>query len=252
MKEHKIQFVKMALIFLLILLAISLIIQLIFYETVAKSKFTTRKNILLEKILKDNPHVEYAFFGDSHLLNAVNPDYINNSLNFASSGENYLEINYHIHKLLNEGVKIDNAILEVDLHTFSKQPTKFKTTSPNYYCTFVPYKDMNWGYKVSYSDYFICRYNLFFGGGGDILTRLSMPIKDYISDKGWQQFEGDISKLDKKDFDAVIQDKVLNHFENTLEIDPNQFEYYYFNQTLKLLKDKNINIIFIKYELLIH
>ncbi len=242
------KFIERMTVFLVILVTFMLILNFVFVETIAKQRVVYRKEVFFDSYLKKNSNkVEYAFFGDSHLLNAINPDYIPNSFNLASSGELNLEIYYRFKDYIKKGIKFDKVFFEIDLHTFSKKPGKFKTQIPEFHCKIIPYEDIKIIYNASLFSYWMCKYDMFFGYGGDIITRIISPKVMNMSNLGWMGFEDNFSALSDKDKQEILRIRHTGHFDDSLEIDKNSFEYIYFNKTIELAKQENLTIIFIQY-----
>ena len=248
MEKDIAKFIKRISIFLIILILSSLLIQVVYEKIVVEKKIFSRKEVILYNYINNvsDKEIFFAFFGDSHLLNAINPKFIPNSFNLATSGATNLDIYYQFKTMIESGIKIKNVLLEIDLHTFSKRPGQFKKDIPEYYCKIIPYFEIKRNYNSSFFSYLTCKYDLFFGGGGDIVTRIIAPKTIFISDRGWIPFERD-SKLGPKEKGLELARRYKGHFESSLEIDINSLEFIYFNKTIDLAKKNNISIILVEY-----
>jgi len=246
MKEHKIKFAIKLFTFLLVLILILIVINIIYYKIVISETKTYLADKSYENYIADldDKRINYAFFGDSHTLNAINPEYINNSFNFGGSGENYLKTYYKLRKILHEdNVKLGSIILEIDLHTFSTYLTdpSFVLVDYWYYHRFIPYTvASNFSDKSLLGLFFESKFP-FIGKGENLLKRQKInPIY-----RGW-------AKTDWKYSDQSEQVRINNaartantFFDNQERISNISLEY--FEKTLHLAKENDMAVVLIKY-----
>src|SRR3990170_2279188 len=109
-------FAQKSAVFLLVLLLLLSSVNFLYMKTVYEKKMSFR-NLLSYRELKADESLDFAFFGDSHTINAANPLYINNSFNFAVGAEDYGETYFKARKILHDGLKIKTAVIQLDLHS---------------------------------------------------------------------------------------------------------------------------------------
>lgn len=192
----------------------------------------------------ENRNISYAFFGDSHTENAINPIYINNSYNFALGAENYIETYYKIKKIVEkDNVSIKNIVLEIDPHTFSERTISEDTIFTNLYL-YKNYLSLNDIKKIRKNDSI---YKIWFeenfpviGHGEDFRFIYFKDISTIYH--GWLNNTGNFSTLDKE---KILKRTYDLHFNNKKRIANLTFEY--FLKILDFAKEKNISIFLIKY-----
>lgn len=112
------------LLFLFILLIVLVTINVIYQgvvlaipqqtnQTDGLTNFTTFINNL------PRHEINFAFFGSSHTMDAVNPTYIPNSYNFGEGGVNYVNAFHQLQWLKDNGLKINTIVFEIDMAIFS-------------------------------------------------------------------------------------------------------------------------------------
>lgn len=243
--EYK-KFFSKGIIFITTLFLVTLFINKVYFDFVLQKQQTLRKEVMYQDFIKDLPQKEitYAFFGDSHTRNGVNPKYISNSYNFSDSGENYIKSYFKLKKILElDKIKIDNLILEIDMHTFSTRFTDEDRLFDvlYYYSGFVPYSEIAKIKNESVPKIWIDANFPSFGNGEDFINIFVKPDLTEIY-RGWTKSTEDFSLLDKKKKAYVIYDF---HFVGQKRISAVSFEY--FTKTLELAKKNNIKLFFIMY-----
>lgn len=251
MNKELIKFFKTGVSFLLLLLTAVLVINWAYINLVLKKEQYYRQNTSYQEFIESmgqDKKISYAFFGDSHARNAVNPQFLPQSFNFGTSAENYIETYYKLKKIVYlDKVKIDTAIFEVDLHTFSSLFTDKTRIFDDmfYYHNFVSYQEIKKIKNVSnwqmVKDYLSQVYFPAIGKGGDFINILINPKLTEIY-LGWTKIYDDYSLVDAK---ALALSTYAIQFENKERISPIAFEY--FLKTIELAKENKINIVFIKY-----
>ncbi len=250
MKEHKIKFIKRMSLFLLILIVLILIINTVYTKSIIEKTIIYRQTQSYKQYINTLPDkkIDFVFFGDSHAMDAVNPQYIENSFNFAFACENYIATYYKLKKILDEDVEINNIVLEIDLHTFSGVLTNEAKSFPRlfprlwFFSDFVSYKEIKEIRGDSYISLWI-ESNFPFIGKGDEFRFIIKKPKLVNTSLGWVEQKGDFSEVENKFELAEIS--VLAHFEEEERISNISFEY--FIKTIELAKENNISIFFIKY-----
>jgi hypothetical protein len=251
MKNDFSKFILRFFLFILILTFLVAAINSIYAKFIIKKQQYYRQISSYEEYIKGLPapkKINYAFFGDSHARNGVNPSVIGNSFNFGTSAENYIETYYKLKKIIEvDNIKIDTAIFEVDLITFSSLLTdKTRIFDDLYYFhNFVPFAEVKKLRNASNLEmlkiYFSEVYFPAIGKGEDFLNIFIEPklTEVYL---GWTKEYEDYTLLD---MESVALKTYGKQFANQERISSVSLEY--FLKTLELAKENNINIIFIKY-----
>ncbi|MBU0580124.1 MAG: hypothetical protein KKA19_03015, partial [Candidatus Margulisbacteria bacterium] len=192
----------------------------------------------------NNNTLNYAFFGDSHTLNGLNPKYLNNSFNFGFPGEEYTETYYKIRKIIEKDqVEIKNLILEVDIHTFSD----FIRTDDalfgylGYYNNFMSINKIAELKKQNIIILFLRSKLRIVGNGMEIMSYFMVePIQFKL---GWVNLTGDFSVVNRTSLTSIRYKKYFSNNPNLIE----KRSFDYFIKTLKFAKKNKMNVIFIKY-----
>lgn len=240
MIEHKKKFAKKLIIFLAVLLIVVLALNTFYYGLVSSKKMVNRKEKEYQEHFATSNYVKYGFFGSSHTLDAINPQYIDNSFNFASNGDNYFKIYYRLKRALDDDIKMDYVILETDLQTFSSlfdEPDNFLNDLFNLN-NFVSYKELSKTSGKSIIEIFIRANFPFIGGGMDFfVNKTETPVS-----LGWARHEFNLSAYNNVS-DVTLQ-RVSRHFDNKDLVSNLSFDY--FKKTVSLAKENNIKVVFIK------
>ncbi len=248
MKENKKKFMKKGIFFIIIFLLIVLLLNH-FYILMSQDKLIYRKEFEWQQYKKNLPAnaLSYAFFGDSHTANDVNPEYINNSFNFATYSEDYIETYYKIKKLLEkDNVKINSVVLEIDMHTFSDRIRTEEAlfSEVRYYNEFISLDEMSKlkGNKSKIS-LLLGKYLPFLGNGKELI---SLTIKKGISPLklGWVKLDSNWSLELNKEVTASRRYNDMYRAPGNL-LTPGSVNY--FLEILKLCEKNDIQIILIKY-----
>lgn len=259
MIEHKTAFIKKGVVLCIIVVSILLILNQLYLSKLPEiniengfyrkdADWQNHKKLLANS---SNNTLEYAFFGDSHALYAVRPEYLDNSYNLALAAEGYVETYYGVKRVVEtEGIKIKTIVLEVDPHTFSDKARTPQTFFRNlrYYRMFVPLDEMAALKKMNPLLLYIKIHLPVIGKGQDLL-RLVVTKPDLTKlpeiKQGWVSKEGDFSTVNRTKaaiggFDGIFRE------DNGL-FDETSFNY--FLKVIRLAKEKNMSIIIINYPL---
>ncbi len=212
-----------------------------------------RQNMQYEALLQTLPlrTISYAFFGDSHTRNAVDPRLIPNSFNFGTSAENYVETYYKLQRVLDvDHVKIDTAIFELDPHTFSTLLTDEGRAFDDlyFYWRSIDVRELMRVRGLSYvglARAYITEV-LFssFGRGQDLLEAFIAPPKLTEIYSGWTR---DVEDFSTMNMDALALRAAGKHFGGQERISSLSFEY--FLKTIALAHSRKIHIAFVQYPL---
>ncbi|MDA1196369.1 MAG: hypothetical protein O2779_00190 [Nanoarchaeota archaeon] len=246
MKEHKIKFVKRGTLFLLIALITILLINQAYITKILPKKQVFRKETEWQTYKSSIPNatLQYALFGDSHTLYASNPNFINNSYNFASSAEGYIETYYKLRKIIEiDNIEIKTIILEVDPHTFSEKTRANEGLfhELRYYTQFIPLKEIAKHKEQSIISLAIENHLPIIGKGDEILSQV---VSSEI-DKGWISSK---KVFEDKDKQKIARTQYKKHFTAS----PNLIQektFTYFKELLKFAKENEINIVLVTYPL---
>jgi len=212
------------------------------YSYVENNKSNNRE----ETAWQENKHdLDYAFFGDSHVMNAIMPEYINNSYNFAIPGEGHIEIYYKIQKLIFEdNITIKNIVLQLDAHSFSEKLRAPDRTfnELNYYSGFVPLQDIAMLREESIISILLKNKLMILGKGEDVVTYLIYREALTPIHSGWIN---NSKTFDNEDKTKLANAKLETHFNEERSMD--NISQIYFDKILNLAEQNNISIIIIRY-----
>ncbi|MBS3136881.1 hypothetical protein J4232_00475 [Candidatus Woesearchaeota archaeon] len=247
--EKKI-FIKKIVVFMVILTLIIIILNAVYWKIVIEKKNVYRAEKAYLDVIQQNKTIDYAFFGDSHTRDAVNPAYINSSFNFGTGDENYIKTYYKIKRLLdnndnnNNNIKIKMLFLEIDPHSFS--PVLFdqqRVMSDIWlYSQFIPTNEIKrFTNKTTISIYLESNLPVL-GNGEDFAVLL---IKNHNMYRGWYNDTRNFSAGNK---DKIAEKDIEEHFKETNKFaDPIALEYF---EKIILLADENkIPITIVRYPL---
>jgi hypothetical protein len=248
MQEHTKKTIRKGIFFVILFLLIILLLNSIYINIIQKNEMNSRQEAEWQKYKNTLPNntLHYAFFGDSPVQNGLNPNYINNSFNFAIGGENYVETYYKIKKILEkEDVKINNFVLEIDPHTFSD---KIRTEEglfrdARYFNKFISLDEMS---KLKDKEIIPLFLNVHFpilGEGYGIVRYFMLGSELTQTSLGWYNKTSNYSNQDR----TIGALSVCNYL---FAKEPNLLEnksLNYFKEILKLAKINGIKIIFIEY-----
>lgn len=244
-KEQK-KFIANIVIFFLVLIELIIIINSFYIHFIFNKKMLYRQEAEYDVFVKDSDKtLDFAFIGDSHTANAINPEYINRSWVFAFlSDGNYLTNYYRFKKVVDyDNVSIDYAVFEIDMHSFSEAMLSGDYFSAlNLRSKYMPLSEIR---KIRDDHSFV-----------KILFEIYLPVIGQGSEfkylylkelsnlyRGHNTVNGDLTKQPDIDFQLANQYRI--HFKNFKRIDNRSMEY--FLKSINLAKEHNISIIFIKY-----
>lgn len=163
-KEDKIKFIKKTIIFIIILSFFILLINTLYIKTVISDKMILRQDELFEK---NKNNIEILFMGDSHGNCSVNPEYIENSFNFSTVGENYEQTYYKFRNIINEVPKLSTIVIPIDLHSFYNY-RKNPYSDVWYWKKYLSFQELNIQTGKNYLNLLTNAYLPFIGNGIDM------------------------------------------------------------------------------------
>jgi hypothetical protein len=243
-------FIKKTAIFLAILVIVIALVNIAYIRFIQPQKIVERRLASYENLVDslENPVIDYMFFGDSHIEGAINPLYIDGvSFNFSIGGQSYTETYYILKKLIEDGdVKFNNIVLQLDPHTFSESVRggKFLFDQIYFYSKFVDARKMAELKGESFASVFLRTKFPFLGNGKyfiDSILKLDDLTSMYL---GWQNTHKTTYYTDNKE--EIAKESFQHYFsEGSAIIDKVTFDY--FLETLRLAKENNINVVFLRY-----
>lgn len=238
MKKDKIKIIKKSILFIIIMSLIIININCLYLKTIENQKQVYKSQ---NEYLKLN-NIKYVFFGDSHTRNSINPKFINNTFNFGTGDEDYVETYYKFKKIIEENKNIKITFFEIDPHTFSDKLRNNNKlfAQTRYWSQYLSLKEIKEFNKKSYSTLYIEKYLPVIGNGKDFLNILIVKPTPLI--KGWTN---STKTYDRSTLLAQRRYDIL--FNKNPKIDDLSFEY--FLKTIKLANDNNISVVLIKYPL---
>lgn len=235
------KFIKRLTVFLIILTLLILFLNLCY------NKFVLPRTALQRS---DNQFYEYKgdtkilFVGDSQVQRGLNPLMINNSFNFASADEDYIENYYKLKATLDiKDFKPEIVILPVGLHSFSSRRA-IHFNNEWYWKRYVDFDELStFSDDVSPTERKLKAIFPVIGNGLDFLSILVEGKSKLV--KGHKMTYGDFSTLEDKSEEASRRVVLyLKDYEK-----PNGVLLIYFQKILDLAKEKKIKVVLIKFPL---
>ena len=237
------QLYKKLFLFVSIFIAFAIIFQIAYVKIIFPKGDNGYKELQLSNI---NYDINYLFIGDSHIQNAVNPEYFTNSYNFSANNENYIQTYFKLKAVINKlNAKPEIVVLPIDISSFSSFRTnRFKNVSR--LITFSDWYDV---YKQTGNTTYIFRYfieKLFVVGGNYqkiVKYFISLAqnsffkyIKGYKPRNGFLTRTNNINKICNRQ--ASIYLKNYDYFDSIL--------IHYFKNILTICENNNIQVVLLK------
>ena len=240
--KHKLRFLVRLLFFLFALLVLLFLINFFYYNLVIEKTVTYRKEVDLAHYLERNTDrsITYAFFGDSHFRDDINPGFINSSYNFATTAESFIETYYKLRRLVEkERISLNTLVIQLDLHSFSgaKSDDSHLLTELWLFKEYIPYTTIAHLRNESVIAVFLKSWFPFIGNGKEFF--LPKPLTPLYL--GWTNETGDFSQQDKEE---VAEIKYQKFFGGKEHIDRNSLVY--FIKLLEYSAEHNLSLIFVK------
>lgn len=230
---------------IIILLISTGIIHLIFF--VAANYLINNKNELAIELkrVKNIKNIKTLFLGDSHIVRSIDVSKIDSSYSLAYFGENNMMNFYKLKYCLdNHLAKPQYVILPCDIVTYTEGYNLYRTNKIFYY-SIIPFrevKNLNKNELVTYYDYLKIKL-IPYSEWQYALNRMNVNRQK----KSTINFSDRTKKEQEKDGAHFIQDELL--------MGGNKANFYsenaliYLHKTIKLCKDNNIKLVFIKFPL---
>lgn len=251
-QEYLIFFKRLAL-FSVAIAACVVVVNWAYIRFVFSKEQIYRQRVQYEQFVAELPSraISYAFFGDSHTRNAIDPRMIPGAFNFGTSAENYIETYYQLRRILDvDRVTIETAVFELDPHTFSTLLTDEGRAFDDlyFYWRSLPLRELMRIRNLSplglVRAYITEVLFPSFGRGQDLIEAVFAPPKLTEIHRGWTRDAEDFSTMD---MEVLASRAASKHFGGQERISPLAFEY--FLKTLALAKDRGIRIMFLQHPL---
>lgn len=243
MKQHKKIFMKKGVIFLIVLFIIIFIINSFYINIIFNEKNIYRN---YEQFLQtDKSDLEIIFFGDSHPAMDINPEYIDNSFNFAVPSETYEQTFIKVKWIIENYPNIDIFVIPYDYHSFSSYRSN-PYYDKKHWLNFVSVKDLSELSNSSQLEIMVYKYLPITGKGTEILSYVENKENKTELYLGWQKETKKF--IDNENMTKSASDRV----DMQLVGNPNIKDKKLFDSFIKinnLLEKNNKKIILIKYPL---
>lgn len=238
---------KKGMVFLVLLVLAILLVNAVYENFVLTQKTFYRNELRYQSYVKglQGKEINVLFMGDSHIFHGINPEYLDNSFNYASGAENYIKTYYKVRNVLEtDSLKVNTLVLQIDPHTFSTRYTDEDNLLSEYelYHNFITLKEAR---EITGDGLFNLwlEGNLPVLGNGEEFGILLGGIKlQEINKYGWLKSESDYSL--KEDKEAELQRSYDIAFNNQERISNLSFEYYL--RTIDLAQKHNVTLVLIK------
>lgn len=230
------------LLFISGLIIINQICNLIYTDVILSQSLLYQGEEQFQQVKHD---VTVLFMGDSHTRTGVNPIYMENAYNFASSGEHYIQTFYKLQYYLEgEGLNINTVVLPLDMHSFSGYRTdEFKDN--DYWRKYVDYFELAQEKEEFWT---VISFRL---EGELAYWHGANETKNFLSKKGKKLNGGFLSK--KNSFQKTKHQNITKLAKFRVRIHLGKQEYFddvlliYFKRLLELCRKHEINAVFIRY-----
>ncbi len=185
---------------------------------------------------------DIIFFGDSHVLSGIDPQYINGSFNFASTGENYFQTYYKVKKILeSDGEKPKAIALSIDLHSFSS--TRVKDFGNLWYWKkYVPFKEMVRFEEENKTQRWMQTYIPVIGKGTGFVELFLQSNKANVV-LGYRALNEDFEKAENRK--KTGEKRARFHFRNAEDFDELLVEK--FSKIIDLAQENGVEVFLIKF-----
>lgn len=218
-------------------------LALLFLNTVYQHGINEKRTIAIahEQFLDVKHPVRKIFLGDSHVANAINPQWIMDSANFASKGEMLDQTFFKLRFALEEHPEIETIILPLDAHTFSyyrKDPYQYTW----YWKRMMTYKELQEETAKKLSRLLIEANLPVIGAGTEVIDYFLYEERSEIID-GWHRRTDKLSLSTRQEENA--KGRIRAQFEYYLEPDAKIIEA--FDKIAFLATTKGKKLVLIQY-----
>jgi len=232
MIKDKKKFMRRSIVFMSLVVVMVLVLNSVYIFYAYKTwNFYRIQREYADLLDEEKPYIKYAFFGDSHAEQTIDQKHFPEAFNFAVSSENYVETYYKFNRIIDDGVEVENIVLEIDLHTFSK-PRERLFINPLISVKAIPVLEMARLKNES---------------------AVTLAIKSYLPVFGIGLRFVEFTEPKTDDFTELnMTHETLKVFEGHFETGGLAFEepnYEYFLKLLVLAEENDVNVIFMKYPL---
>ncbi len=227
----------------MIFILLAIIINTAYINLILSKKMIYRQEKMYEDYTKERKRIDYAFFGDSHTRDSINPRYIPGSFNFAAAAENYIQTYYKLRKILyRDNVKINNIVLQIDWTALSSSKIEESVRLPDLYLysKFMTYKEIKEIRNESIIAVYLKSNFPIIGNGEEAYVLIKEPPFRELH-LGWFKNKQNFSQMNK----TKITEQLYDDYKNKNNYDGMLVEY--FIKTIEMAKDNNISVVFIKY-----
>ncbi|VVB66539.1 Uncharacterised protein [Candidatus Gugararchaeum adminiculabundum] len=244
------RFIRDTALFLTLALALLFFINYFYESKVLPNHILEKKdqNYRLYLSSLDKKQIDYAFFGDSHFFNGIDPHQINGSFNFGVPNENYVKIYYKLKQILEQDhVQVKYVILEADLNSLSTLTTDETRLLHElwYYHNYVPFSDIVQITGKTSSDVLARSYLPIIGARENLVVDFyhafwHQTIPELY--RGWHCLNGSLPE--DSDVETNALDRTDTYFKNQNITSP--LALAYFEKTVRLADDNHITVILVR------
>lgn len=245
--DHIKKFVVTSILLFVIVIVIMLILNTIHVALVDNQKVTYRREKIYENYVNNLPEkkIKFAFIGDSHAGDGINPEIIPESFNFATNGETYFKTYYKLRKIYEmDNVSIEYLFVEADWNTLSDKDIEDQRWILDWdlYAKFMSYDEIREVYDANYFELFFREKFPFIGNGQRLGIIIAKPELTDIY-LGHTRNTNMLTQDKKEELINMTEPQKLTHGNTKYS----NVSIKYFKKTLELAKEKGTKIILIKY-----
>jgi len=228
-------------VFLGLLIGVSLALNELYKSFLRNNYFSYEKD---RQFRNYTGKLEYLLMGDSHIQNGINPEFLENSFNYAGAWENYVQTYYKLKNIVEEQKRIpENIILPVDLGSFTSfRRERFK--NDHYWVNYMDYFEVaeNFGDRLFINKWIIGNYFTYAECYESLFKYLTRKKRENMFPNGFKPCIVRNTESEERELDG---ERIANlYFKN--------YSYYnsdlgdYFGKMLEFCEQHKIHVILIK------
>lgn len=229
-----------------ILVAVLLAVNYAYWKVSLERSEEYRQEMSYQKfLLQPDQKLDYAFFGDSHLMLGLNPRWINNSFNFGTVGENQIITYYKMRRALEmDNVQISVVVIPIDPQSFSSFFLDKEHQFPQVWLSsrYVSLKEIAMFKNESLAEVFLDAKAPFMGRGQLFMGDAFVSKTFHEEYRGWFNYSDDFSNADRKKY---AQQKYSQFYEGQEQL--SLISAKYFVKMILLAERYNSTIVFVKF-----
>lgn len=191
--------------------------------------------------------VSVAIIGDSHVRNAIDPQLMAGSYNFAFQGENVIQSYFKIRYYIEKGWRPEVVVLPIDLHSFSSYRSD-RVQDLAFWKRYINFWELGWekGKPHTYLKLRIIGEVAYLGELDEVINNLLHPeVPGDLMAMGFVPRYGELSGKNQERLQRLAAGRAVNHFEGYQMLDPDLLTY--FLKLVGYLEDHGVVVVLVRY-----